>query len=42
MRLPCCVAYLTIQFLCKTNPKFDTMGEAGLLVEATEAADGVD
>lgn len=34
--------YLTIQFLCKADSKFDAVDEAGLLVEATEAAGGVD
>jgi len=34
--------YLIIQFLCHAEAEADTVGEAGLLVEATEAAGGVD
>ena len=36
------VHYLLIQFLCHVEAEADTVDEAGLLVQATEAAAGVD
>lgn len=40
--LPSCVGWLGIMFLNEFNAEADTVDEAGLLVQSTEAADSID